>query len=72
MKEQTETQQFKRWFGDWQKHPESASKVVNKDGTPRAVYHGTNADKNFTVFDTYGGKFGLFGSGSYFTENKEK
>ena len=25
----TESQQFKRWFGDWQKHPNKASKVVN-------------------------------------------
>ena len=37
----TESQQFKRWFGDWQNHPESASKVVNKDGTPKVVYHQT-------------------------------
>lgn len=67
----TESKQFKEWFGDWQNHPETASKVVNADGTPKIVYHGTNADKAFTVFDTYGGRFGLFGVGSYFTENKE-
>lgn len=71
VKNVTESQQFKRWFGDWQNHPETASKVVNEDGTPKIVYHGTNADKAFTVFDTYGGRFGLFGVGSYFTENKE-
>ena len=46
----TETQQFKRWFGDWEKHPEAASKVVNADGTPKVVYHQTDAE--FTVFDT--------------------
>ena len=39
--EQTETKQFKRWFGD--------SKVVDEDGKPLVVYHGTDAD--FTVFD---------------------
>ena len=44
----TESQQFKRWFGDWQNHPESASKVVNKDGTPKIMYHGTPG-KGFTV-----------------------
>ncbi|MBN9123247.1 MAG: hypothetical protein J0I60_00745, partial [Nitrosospira sp.] len=33
---QTETQAFKKWFGD--------SKVVDKDGKPLVVYHGTNAD----------------------------
>lgn len=31
---------FKKWFGD--------SKVVNPDGTPRVVYHGT--DRNFSRF----------------------
>ena len=35
-REQTETPQFKRWFGD--------SKVVNADGKPLVVYHGTGAD----------------------------
>lgn len=39
--EQTETKQFKRWFGD--------SKVVDEDGKPLVVYHATDAD--FTVFD---------------------
>lgn len=55
----TETQQFKRWFGD--------SKVVNEDGTPKVVYHQTEND--FTVFDTHregagtrdnGTPFGIF------------
>lgn len=45
----TQSQQFKRWFGDWQNHPETASKVVNEDGTPRVVYHGTGSD--FNAFD---------------------
>lgn len=46
----TQTQQFKRWFGDWQKNPKRASKVVNADGTPKIVYHGTAAQ--FTQFRT--------------------
>ena len=46
----TQTKQFKRWFGDWEAYPKAASKVVNKDGTPRIVYHYTNGD--FTVFNT--------------------
>ena len=45
----TESQQFKRWFGDWEKHPNTASKVVNADGTPKILYHQTADD--FTVFD---------------------
>lgn len=45
----TQSQQFKRWFGDWQNKPETASKVVNADGTPKVVYHQTRND--FTIFD---------------------
>lgn len=33
--ENTLSQQFKRWFGDWQNDPARASKVVNEDGTPK-------------------------------------
>ena len=50
VKNVTQSQQFKRWFGDWQNQPEKASKVVNADGTPKVVYHQT--DGEFTVFDT--------------------
>ena len=45
----TESQQFKRWFGDWKNHPNTASKVVNADGTPKILYHQTS--ENFTIFD---------------------
>lgn len=51
----TQSRQFKRWFGDWQNHPESASKIVNEDGTPKVVYHGTGA--NFTVFKSENGTY---------------
>ncbi|MDY5312511.1 MAG: hypothetical protein SPG91_07140, partial [Oscillospiraceae bacterium] len=44
----TKSQQFKRWFGDWEKKPNTASKIVNEDGTPRIIYHQTAAD--FNVF----------------------
>ena len=47
--ENVQSQQFKRWFGDWQNDPAHASKVVNADGTPKVVYHQTDAD--FTIFD---------------------
>jgi hypothetical protein len=33
---QTTTPEFKRWFGD--------SKIVNADGTPKIMYHGTGQD----------------------------
>ena len=42
------TKNFKEWFGDWLKDPENASKVVDENGEPLVVYHGTNAE--FTEF----------------------
>lgn len=41
---QTETPEFKKWFGD--------SKVTDKDGKPLVVYHGTT--KSFDEFKTKG------------------
>lgn len=67
----TETQQFKRWFGDWQKKPRSASKVVNADGTPKVVYHGTGSE--FWTFDLKksGTRFGEAAEGLFFFTNKK-
>ena len=57
---QTETPEFKAWFGD--------SKVVDKKGKPLVVYHGTNAE--FTEFKANdSGELDL-GGGIYFT-NKD-
>ena len=39
---QTDTPEFKRWFGD--------SKVVDASGDPMVVYHGTSKDKPFSSF----------------------
>ena len=46
----TNSLQFKRWFGDWNGGKRNVSKVVNRDGSPRIVYHYT--DTNFEAFDT--------------------
>jgi hypothetical protein len=45
---QVRTKAFKDWFGDWENNPEHASKVVDENGEPLVVYHGTNAK-----FDTF-------------------
>ena len=50
IKKITQSQQFVRWFGDWQNKPKTASKVVDGKGEPLVVYHQTGND--FTVFDT--------------------
>lgn len=62
LKNVTQSQQFKRWFGDWKNHPESASKVVNADGTPKVVYHGTNAE--FNTFQQENGAY-------FFSESRD-
>ena len=41
---QTKTENFKRWFGDWQNDPQNASKVVNADGTSKRLYRYTNLE----------------------------
>ena len=33
------TPAFKKWFGDWENSPETASKVVDDNGEPLIVYH---------------------------------
>ena len=45
------TKNFKRWFGDWENDPANASKVVDENGEPMVVYHGT--DQDFNVFDIH-------------------
>lgn len=69
---QVRTPNFKRWFGDWEKHPENASKVVDRNGEPLIVYRGTpkgdtiNQDGSRSrVFNTEG----FNGSGSFYSSN---
>lgn len=43
---QVRTKAFKDWFGDWENSPETASKVVDENGEPKVVYHGTYEEFN--------------------------
>jgi len=67
------TPEFKAWFGDWENDLENASKVVDENGEPLVVYHGTT--KYFNVFDLkFASKqtkvdWGFLGF--FFTPNKE-
>lgn len=45
------------------------SAVTDENGRLKVMYHGTNADVDFTVFDAYNGAWGLFGNGLYFTDH---
>ena len=46
--ETVRTRQFKEWFGDWENDPDNASKVVDENGEPLVVYHGTDS-----LFNTF-------------------
>lgn len=62
---QSETEAFKRWF--------AGSKVVDTQGKPLVVYHGTN--QTITAFDLakIGTRdAGFFGSGFYFTPDENQ
>lgn len=63
------TLEFKAWFGDWENDPANASKVVDENGEPLVVYHGTIFD--FTIFKVEKPTIGAYGQGFYFTNNKE-
>jgi hypothetical protein len=44
------TKAFKKWFGDWENAPETASKVIDENGEPLVVFHGTKKEFNdFTM-----------------------
>ena len=58
------TDTFKNWFGDWEKDPANASKVVDSNGEPLICYHGTNAD-----FYEFENKIGI--RGNQFTGSRE-
>ena len=45
--------EFKQWFGDYEKTPEHASRIVDEKGTPLKVYHSTKRHgKKFKAFNT--------------------
>ena len=76
---QVRTKAFKEWFGDWENNPSEASKVVDENGEPLVVYHGTTTP-DITTFDldkTQSGKAFWFANENaqkavvYFGQNNE-
>lgn len=67
---QVRTDAFKQTFGDWENDPASATKILDANGEPRVVYHGTN-----DTFDTFDisrvgqntENVGFYGAGIYMT-----
>lgn len=70
------TNNFKKWFGDWERDPENASKIVDENGEPMVVYHGRSTD--FNTFERKEGIRFVMGledkvksEGFFFSPNKE-
>jgi hypothetical protein len=80
------TPEFKKFFGDWENTPEFASKVIDENGEPLVLYHGSiNKFNKFRTKSQYikykdvNGKTqkffwstnGALGDGAYFTPDKD-
>lgn len=61
---QVRTPEFKKWFGDWENDTKNASQVLDENGEPKVVYHGTNAE-----FNEFKKGHGLLGEGIYLTDS---
>lgn len=55
---QVRTPSFLEWFGDWINDPENASKVLDENGEPKVVYHGTIQSFNTFRYGDLGFHFG--------------
>lgn len=64
-----ESKAFSAWFGDW-KHGEG-SKVVDNNGDPLVVYHGTGTTIEEFLPEFTGQGNDQYGSGFYFTTDKD-
>ena len=69
---QVRTPAFRAWFGDWEGDPANASKVVDENGEPLVVYHGTETG-GFSAFNglkNSSSSFGLEGA-TFFSTSLE-
>lgn len=62
--QQVRTPEFKNWFGDWENDPANASKVVDENGEPRVVYHGTSNE-----FNAFAGEMQFFSTDKDFSKD---
>lgn len=59
------TPAFKAWFGDWENDPQNASKIIDENGEPKAVYHGSM--ETFDVFDASKSRVNMDIQGNFFS-----
>ena len=72
---QVRTKAFKEWFGDWENDPTNASKVVDENGEPLVVYHGSRSKDKISIFNEYYEKGTFFSTsrnvGSVYATNED-
>ena len=69
---QVRTKAFKAWFGDWEKDPANASKVVDENGEPLVVWHGTKENNVISKFYRRGDAGIHFGTKNAAKERREQ
>lgn len=69
---QVRSKAFKKWFGDWENDPQKSSKVVDKNGEPLVVYHGTLTN-GLTKFkkEFVGSRYSYDEKGFFFISNEK-
>jgi hypothetical protein len=66
---QVRTPAFKSWFGNWESS-KTCSKILDENGEPQVMYHGTSADIAEFSSEFLGTGVDQYGSGFYFTSAK--
>jgi hypothetical protein len=68
------SENFKKWFGDWENDKENSSKVLDENGEPLLVYHGSigNEFSEFDINKTKDGiHFGNIKQAKHFSDMKD-
>lgn len=71
MNEVINSSNFINWFGDWQ-NGKNCSRVVDENGLPLVVYHGTENEFNEFKSEYMGQTGTALGQGFYFTSNEDE
>lgn len=69
---QVRSKMFKKWFGDWEDNPKKSSKVLDKNGEPLVMFHGTltNGLRKFKK-EFVGSRYSYDEKGFFFISNEK-
>ena len=65
------TPAFKKWFGDWENDPQNSSKVIDENGEPKIVYHGTDATDGGYPFTEFEWGDSYSNTGAWFSDDMD-